>query len=98
MNGKLVQMAVFAKPLELTLEDMHGMLFKSARLIWCFGIDPAWATERLDASQWAMNLLKTGKVKGKTVISHEFPLERAKDAYEMQLNKDESILVSIKPG
>jgi threonine dehydrogenase-like Zn-dependent dehydrogenase len=33
----------------------------------------------------------------KQLVTHEFPLDRAKDAYETQLNAEEAIKVLIKP-
>ena len=45
----------------------------------------------------ALELLRSGKVNRKSPITHEFPLERAKEAYETQLRTEEAIKVLIKP-
>jgi len=45
----------------------------------------------------AIDLLQTKKVDQSKIISHEFPLDKAKEAFETQCNVDESIKVLLKP-
>jgi L-iditol 2-dehydrogenase len=44
-----------------------------------------------------MELIASGKVKLKPLISHEFPLDRIMDAFETQTRTSESIKVMVKP-
>ena len=41
--------------------------------------------------------VRTKEVDRRPLISHEFPIERAKEAYETALLADESLKVLIKP-
>lgn len=45
----------------------------------------------------AVNLLKSGQVDTKPLITHEFPLEKIKEAFETQLMDEGAIKVLIKP-
>ncbi len=44
-----------------------------------------------------IELLKSGKVKTKDMISHRFPLDQAADAFHAQLQDPTAIKVMIKP-
>ena len=44
-----------------------------------------------------MELIGSGKVDRKKLVSHQFPLDRASEAYETQLMVDEAIKVVITP-
>lgn len=83
-DGKIMLVGVYEEPIAW----MPIMVINnSVRMIGCFAGDflPA------------IDLLKTGKVNSKPLITHEFPLDRAKEAFEAQLKTDESIKVLIKP-
>ena len=45
----------------------------------------------------ASELVSTGKINTKDLVSHKFKLDEVKQAFEMQLNAAESIKVMIKP-
>ena len=45
----------------------------------------------------AIDLLKSGKVNTSMLITHEFPLERIKDAFETQMSNADAIKVLVKP-
>lgn len=45
----------------------------------------------------AIELLQAGKANAKLLITHELPLDRAKDAFEMQLNSQDAVKVMLKP-
>lgn len=45
----------------------------------------------------AIDMLASGKVKVKPLISHEFPLEKSKEAFETQMRAGESVKVLTKP-
>ncbi len=86
-NGKVVVAAVFEKPLEIE----HNIIVRKG--IRLFG---SWAWS-LDEFAQALELLGSGKIDRKPLITHEFPLDKAKEAYETQLNTEEAIKVLIKP-
>ncbi|WP_083652454.1 zinc-binding dehydrogenase [Bacillus sp. MRMR6] len=46
--------------------------------------------------QAAISLLREGKVKTKRLVSHTFPLEYAREAFETQMNPHESVKVMIE--
>lgn len=45
----------------------------------------------------AINLLRTGKVNAKPMITHEYPLEKTKEAFDTQLESEDAIKVLVKP-
>jgi threonine dehydrogenase-like Zn-dependent dehydrogenase len=45
----------------------------------------------------ALELVQTGQVKTRDLVTHEFPLDSAKEAFEVQIKSDEAIKVLIKP-
>ncbi len=86
-NGKVVVVAVFERPVEF---DMNVIMRKGIRLIGSWGWLP-------DEFRECLELMRTGKIDRKPLISHTFPLEQASEAYETQLKADESVKVLIKP-
>jgi len=83
-DGKIMLVGVYEEPVQW----MPIMVINnSVRMIGCFsgGFAPA------------IDLLKTGKVSTMPLITHEFSLDQAKEAFETQLRTDESIKVLIKP-
>ena len=86
-NGKVVLVAAFEKPFEI---DHNLIMRKGIRLFGSFGYS-------LEEFAQALELMRSGKVDRKRLISHEFPLDKAKEAYETQLNTEEAIKVLIKP-
>ncbi len=51
-----------------------------------------------DAYQEAIRLILAGKIQLSPLISHEFPLERAKEAFDVALQPTQSVKVLIKPA
>jgi len=45
----------------------------------------------------AVKLMKEGKVNTKPLITHTFPLDRVKDAFDTQIKAPDAIKVVIKP-
>jgi threonine dehydrogenase-like Zn-dependent dehydrogenase len=45
----------------------------------------------------ALDLVRLGQVRTRDLITHEFTLNNAKEAFETQLNSDEAIKVLIRP-
>lgn len=64
------------------------LIHKYIKLLTCLGGE--------DFSR-ALELLELKIVKVKPIISHEFPLERVKEAFELQRNREASVKVLIKP-
>lgn len=86
--GRIMQVGMFEQSLELSPELMSLMFqFRNITIRGCGG-------QRWDM---ALELVQTGQVKTGELITHEFPLERIKQAFEAQLNPDEAIKVMIKP-
>lgn len=86
-NGKVVLVAVFEKPFEI---DHNLIMRKGLSLLGSFGYS-------MDEFAQALELMRSGKVDRKPLITHEFPLKRAKEAYETQLKAEKAIKVLIKP-
>lgn len=86
-NGKVVVVAVFEQPPEVD----HNLMVRKG--ITIFG-SWAWVPEEFRAS---LELISSGKVDRKKVISHQFPLDRASEAYETQLNADDAVKVMRVP-
>jgi 2-desacetyl-2-hydroxyethyl bacteriochlorophyllide A dehydrogenase len=86
-NGKVVVVAVFEKPIEI---DPNVIVRKGVRLLGSW----AWtAQEFVDA----LELISSGRIDRKPLVSHEFPLEDAAEAYATQASADEAIKVMIVP-
>lgn len=86
-NGKLVLVAIYEKPVEI---EYNIIVRKGIKLFGSWG----W---QFDEFLQALELIRSGKVDRKPLITHEFPLDRAKEAYETQLKAEESIKVLLKP-
>lgn len=86
-DGKVVVVAVFEKPLEI---DHNIIMRKGLQLLGSW----AWTPQEFAE---AMELIGSGKVDRKPLITHRFPLEEASRAYETQLNAEEAIKVVLTP-
>jgi len=86
-NGKVVIVAVFEKNLEI---DYNIIVRKGIQLFGSW----AWSPEEFVA---AMELISSGKVDRKPLVTHTFPLEEASNAYETQLKAEEAIKVMFVP-
>jgi threonine dehydrogenase-like Zn-dependent dehydrogenase len=87
-NGKVVEIAVLEKSEKFDLNDLNIVMRKNIYLIG------SWTWTPLEFFQ-AFEMLKSGVVQRKQLISHTFPLSKAKEAYETQLNTKEAIKVMI---
>ena len=86
-NGKVVVVAIFEKPAEIE----HNLIVRKGITLhgsW------AWSLEEFAQS---LELIGSGKVDRKPLISHEFPLDQASEAYEIQSKASETIKVLIIP-
>jgi len=86
-DGKVVLVAVYEKDPEI---QYNIIVRKGIKLFGSWG----WSLEEFIQS---LELIRSGKVDRKPLITHEFPLEKAKEAYETQLKAEEAIKVLLKP-
>jgi len=86
-TGRVVVHGIFE---DIVPINMVTLVSKEVTVLGSFGF-----TEE-DVAK-AIDLLQTKKVDQSQIISHEFPLDEAKEAFETQCNVDESIKVLIKP-
>jgi len=84
-NGKVVEIAVLEKTPEMNL---NVIVRKNIYLIG------SWAWTPLEFFG-ALEMLKSGVVQRKQLITHTFPLTEAKQAYETQMNTNEAIKVIL---
>jgi len=90
VGGKVVEVAVFEKPPEFNLDlFMNGIMRKNIYLIG------SWAWDPMEFLQ-AFEMLKSGTIQRKLLITHTFPLAETKQAYEMQMKTSEAIKVVLK--
>lgn len=87
IRGRIVIHGLFEENVNLDLLPLVG---KQNTIIGSFGFDPS------DIKQ-ALELMQSKKIDRTKIISHEFPLDQAKEAFEMQCNVNESVKVLIKP-
>jgi threonine dehydrogenase-like Zn-dependent dehydrogenase len=86
-QGKLVEHSIFEKPPQI---DFFALARKEIRLQGSWGFTHA---EYLQA----LEMIRSGKVDRKPLITHEFPLEEASKAFETQLEYGEAIKILLKP-
>jgi L-idonate 5-dehydrogenase len=86
-DGKVVVVAVFEKSLEI---DPNIIVRKGIRLLGSW----AWTA---DEFVQALELTSSGKIDRKPLISHEFALEDAAEAYATQASADTAIKVMLVP-
>jgi len=83
-GGKIMLVGVYEEPIQW---EPLSVIIKNVRMIGCLG----------GGFLQAVDFLRTGKVNTKPLISHEFPLDKAKEAFETQLKTEEAVKVLIKP-
>ncbi len=86
-NGTVVVVAVSERPFEV---DFNVLMRKGIHLVGSW----AWTLPEFAES---LDLIGSGKLPRAPLITHEFPLDRAAEAYETQLRADQAIKVIIKP-
>ena len=91
-GGRINLVGLFEKPASI---DSNRIIFKDLKLISSQGN----LTGNLKGNPvlQAIDMITSGKVKVKPLISHEFPLEKIKEAFETQANAAESVKVLVKP-
>jgi 2-desacetyl-2-hydroxyethyl bacteriochlorophyllide A dehydrogenase len=84
-GGKIMLVGVYEEALTW---DPQAVIAKNLTLTGCLGGNfPA-----------AIDLLKSGKVTAKTVISHRFSLDQAAEAFRTQLSSPDAIKVMVNPS
>ena len=86
-NGKVVMVAVYEKSAEI---EYNLVVRKGITLLgsWAWSFD-----EMVQSSE----LIGTGKIDRKPLITHTFPLEDAKEGYETQLSAKDAVKVVLMP-
>ena len=86
-NGRVVIVSVSERPFDI---EANIIMRKGLKLLG------SWSWNQDELAQ-ALDLMRTGKVERKQLVSHEFSLDQASEAYETQVNVEEAIKVLIKP-
>jgi len=87
VNGKVVVVSIFEKKPEV---EINMMVRKGITLFGSW----AWSFEEF---LQALELIGSGKIDRKPLITHRFPLEQASEAYETQLKAEEAVKVVFTP-
>ena len=87
LKGRIVAHGVFEAPLSL---DFSILVAKQIQIIGSYG---AWPDDTLKA----IELMRNKKVDREGLISHEFPLDKAAEAFETSCTVEDSIKVLINP-
>ena len=86
-SGTMVQVALFEQDVHLSPELMTQMTTGNLTIRGCGGA--MWAEAFESVSQ--------GKVNTKDLITHEYKLDEIKQAFEMQIDSNQSVKVIVKP-
>ncbi|MBN1664652.1 MAG: zinc-binding dehydrogenase [Deltaproteobacteria bacterium] len=85
-GGKVILAAIYERPIEWL---PNRLVFSNIEMIGMMGGEGTFPA--------AIDLVKTGQVNLKPLISHEFPLAQAREAFDTHLKADESVKILIKP-
>lgn len=86
-DGRIVVHGIFEAPAST---DFSLLVAKEAQIIGSYGASP-------EDSMKAIGLMESGAVDRDVIITHEFPLDQVKEAFEAQANAAESVKVLIRP-
>jgi len=84
-GGKIMLMATYETDVPL---QPTSFFFKDARIIAACG----------GPYSDALEVMGTGKVNAEALVTHTFPLDQVKEAFDTGLNQDEAIKVAIRPS
>jgi len=87
VTGRIVAHGIFEAPLTLDFSIMVG---KQIQIIGSFAMTPEETMKSID-------LMQSKKIDREILISHEFSLDQAKEAFESQCTVEDSIKVVITP-
>jgi 2-desacetyl-2-hydroxyethyl bacteriochlorophyllide A dehydrogenase len=86
-SSRIVVHGLFEENIPL---DLSYFVVKQVDVLGSYGFFPEEIAQ-------ALELIGTGKVNRKQIITHTFPLDQAKQAFDMQCDVDNSVKVIIKP-
>jgi threonine dehydrogenase-like Zn-dependent dehydrogenase len=90
-GGRIVLVAIYEEEVPL---NINHIIHKQLSLISSFNKGQKPVGEEIKA---AIELLASGRVNAKLLISHQFPLDKIMEAFEVQINTEQSVKVIIKP-
>jgi threonine dehydrogenase-like Zn-dependent dehydrogenase len=90
-GGRIVLVGLFEKQVTI---DPNKIIFKDLKLISSQGPE---TRSTPDIIIRGINDISSGKLKVKPLISHEFSVDKIKEAFDMQCNSAESVKVMVKP-
>lgn len=90
-GGRIVLVGLFEKPSTI---DANLIVFKDLHLVSSQQVYSGTADELVHG---AFDMVTSGRVKLKPMISHVFPIEQIQEAFEMAANSNESVRVLVKP-
>ena len=90
-GGRIVLVGLYEEDVPL---NVNRIIHKQLSLISSFNRGRKPVGEEIKA---AIELLASGKVNAKPLISHQFPLDQIMEAFEVQINPELAIKVIIKP-
>lgn len=83
-RGKIMLVGVYEEPIQW--EPLY-LIGKNIRMIGCLG----------GGFLQAIDFLQTGIINTRPIVTHEFPLDKAHEAFKTQLKTEEAVKVLIKP-
>lgn len=90
-GGRIVLVGIFEQEVPL---NINHIIHKQLSLISSYSKGQKPIGEEIKA---AIDLIASGKVNVKPLISHQFPLDKIMEAFEVQINPEQAIKVVIKP-
>jgi threonine dehydrogenase-like Zn-dependent dehydrogenase len=90
-GGRIVLVGIFEQEVPL---NINHIIHKQLSLISSYSKGQKPIGEEIKA---AIELISSGKVDAKSLISHVFPLDKIMEAFEVQINPEQSIKVIVKP-
>jgi len=85
-GGKVMMAATYEETIPLEQVDQDTIIYKDVRLIGCL----------TGALPEAMSLMKAGKVNLEPIFTHEFPLDKTKEAFDFSMS-GEGVKVMVNP-
>jgi len=86
--GRIMQVGFFEQDIELSAELVNSMI-TYRNITWCGCGGQSWGK--------ALEMVTTGQVNTGELITHEFPLDDIRNAFETQLDAGKAIKVMVKP-
>lgn len=87
ITGRIMCFGIFEDKVEL---DLHSLIFSQPKIIGVMGME-------LEDFSDALELMASGKINRKLLITHTYPIEQCKEAFEAQAQYADSVKVIIHP-